>query len=157
MFGYYLDLALRSLRRSKTLATMMVMALAVGIGASMTTLTVAHLLSGDPVPGHSATLYHPQLNPTMPPRLVHEPTSAMDYRSAMDLSHSTKLRFGYAHPIERQRERHRRSLQTALSSHDARRQPNQSSVKAMILLPRLKSICVLPPAPTTMYCLLSSE
>ncbi|TAM21041.1 MAG: FtsX-like permease family protein [Rhodanobacter sp.] len=85
MLGYYLDLALHSLKRGKALAAMMVMALAVGIGASMTTLTVAHLLSGDPVPGHSATLYHPQLNPTMPPRLVHEPTSAMDYRSAMDL------------------------------------------------------------------------
>ena len=30
---------------------------------------------------------------------------------------------------------------------------DQSSVKAMIALPRLKSSWVLPPAPTTMYCL----
>src|SRR5262249_49852438 len=32
----------------------------------------------------------------------------------------------------------------------------QSTVKAMMLFPRLKSIWVLPPAPTTMYCLPSS-
>src|SRR4029078_11805285 len=34
---------------------------------------------------------------------------------------------------------------------------DQSSVNAMMLLPRLKSIWVLPPAPTTMYCLPSTE
>ena len=33
---------------------------------------------------------------------------------------------------------------------------DQSTVKAMMLLPRLKSICVFPPAPTTMYCLPST-
>jgi hypothetical protein len=34
---------------------------------------------------------------------------------------------------------------------------NQSSVKAMMLLPRLKSIAALPPAATTMYCLPPTE
>jgi len=63
MFGYYLDLALRSLSRNRVLTTLMVLAIAMGIGASMTTLTVLHVLSGDPLPGTSRTLYAPQLDP----------------------------------------------------------------------------------------------
>lgn len=63
MFGYYFDLALRSLRRNIALTALMVLAVALGIGASMTTLTVLHVLSGDPVPGRSAQLYHPQIDP----------------------------------------------------------------------------------------------
>ena len=63
MFGYYFDLALRSLRRNKVLTALMVLAIALGIGASMTTLTVLHVLSGDPLPGRSSTLYAPQLDP----------------------------------------------------------------------------------------------
>jgi len=63
MFGYYIDLAMRSLRRNKALTTLMVLAIALGIGASMTTLTVLHVLSGDPLPGRSGTLYYPQIDP----------------------------------------------------------------------------------------------
>ena len=63
MLGYYLDLALRSLRRNKALTALMVVAIALGIGASMTTLTVLHVLSGDPLPGKSAQLYYPQIDP----------------------------------------------------------------------------------------------
>jgi len=63
MFGYYLHLALRSFGRNKILTTLMVLAVALGIGASMTMLTVLHTLSGDPLPGRSATLFHPQLDP----------------------------------------------------------------------------------------------
>jgi len=63
MFAYYLDLALRSLRRNKALTALMVLAIALGIGASMTTLTVLHVLSGDPLPGKSAHIYYPQLDP----------------------------------------------------------------------------------------------
>ncbi|MEO8746251.1 MAG: ABC transporter permease, partial [Rhodanobacter sp.] len=63
MFGYYLDLALRSLRRNKALTVLMVLAIALGIGASMTMLTVLHVLSGDPLPRESAQLYAPQVDP----------------------------------------------------------------------------------------------
>ncbi|WP_266170803.1 ABC transporter permease [Dyella subtropica] len=63
MFSYYLDLALRSLRRNIALTALMVLAVALGIGASMTTLTVLHVLSGDPVPGRSAQLYRAQIDP----------------------------------------------------------------------------------------------
>src|SRR5690348_533689 len=63
MFAYYIDLAVRSLKRNKALTALMVLAIALGIGASMTTLTVLHVLSGDPLPGRSAHLYYPQIDP----------------------------------------------------------------------------------------------
>ncbi len=87
MFGYYFDLALRSLKRSPVLTALMVLAIAVGIGASMTTLTVMHLLSGDPLPGKSAHIFYPQVDPsTKPdPDNHHQPWDMLDYRSAMDL------------------------------------------------------------------------
>jgi putative ABC transport system permease protein len=63
MFAYYFDLALRSFRRNKVLTALMVLAIALGIGASMTTLTVFHVLSGDPMPGRSHTLFYVQMDP----------------------------------------------------------------------------------------------
>jgi len=85
MFGYYLNLALLSLKRNKVLTALMVLAIAVGIGASMTTLTVMHLLSGDPLPGRSAHLFYPQVDPSPDSDPQHRPWDVMDYRSAMDL------------------------------------------------------------------------
>jgi putative ABC transport system permease protein len=76
MLAYYIALGLRSLKRNRVLTALMVLAIAVGIGASMTTLTVLHVLSGDPLPGKSGELYYPQIDPqdargmmpgTMPP------------------------------------------------------------------------------------------
>lgn len=63
MFAYYLELALHSLKRNKALTVLMVLAIALGIGASMTTLTVLHVLSGDPMPGKSQVLFIPQIDP----------------------------------------------------------------------------------------------
>ncbi|HBK47601.1 MAG TPA: ABC transporter ATP-binding protein [Xanthomonadaceae bacterium] len=63
MFGYYCNLALRSFRRNKVLTALMVLAVALGIGTSMTALTVFHVLSGDPIPGRSGRLFYVQLDP----------------------------------------------------------------------------------------------
>lgn len=41
----------------------MIALIGIGIGASMTTLTVLHVLSGDPLPAKSRYLYYPQLDP----------------------------------------------------------------------------------------------
>lgn len=86
MFGYYLTLAIRSLKRNKVLTVLMVLAIAVGIGASMTTLTVMHLLSGDPLPGRSAQMFYAQVDsdPTGS-HVPQNPLDVMDYRSAVDL------------------------------------------------------------------------
>ena len=63
MFTYYLDLALRSFKRNVALTILMVLAIAFGVGASMTTLTVLHVLAADPIPGKSQQLYNVQLDP----------------------------------------------------------------------------------------------
>jgi putative ABC transport system permease protein len=63
MYAYYLNLALRSFKRNKVLTALMVLAIALGIGASMTTLTVFYILSGDPVPTRSGELFYVQLDP----------------------------------------------------------------------------------------------
>ena len=63
MFSYYLDLAHRSFRRNVALTALMIVAIAFGVGASMTTFTVLHVLSADPIPGKSHQLYIVQLDP----------------------------------------------------------------------------------------------
>ncbi|MCI2246465.1 ABC transporter permease [Xanthomonas sp. PPL568] len=62
MFGYYVRLALHSFRRNTVLTALMVLAIALGIGASMTTLTVFHVLSGDPIPQKSDRLFYVQVD-----------------------------------------------------------------------------------------------
>ena len=62
MFLYYFDLALRSFRSARGLTVLMVLTIAMGIGASMTTLTTFRALSGDPLPGHSDTVLRVHLD-----------------------------------------------------------------------------------------------
>jgi putative ABC transport system permease protein len=62
MFNYYLGLALRSLRRNVALTSLMVVAIGVGIGASMTTLAVFRAMSGDPIPQKSNQLFVVQID-----------------------------------------------------------------------------------------------
>jgi putative ABC transport system permease protein len=85
MFTYYLDLALRSLKRNKVLTALMVLAIAVGIGTSMTTLTVMHLLSGDPLPNKSARIFYPQVDASPAGYAKRGPLDVLDYHSAVDL------------------------------------------------------------------------
>lgn len=63
MLGHELELALRSFRRNKVLTLLMVLAIALGIGAAMTTLTVYSILAADPLPGRSQNLYIVHLDP----------------------------------------------------------------------------------------------
>ncbi len=63
MIGYYLDLARRSFKKNVALTILMIVAIAFGVGASMTTLTVMHVLSSDPLPGKSGDVYYVQLEP----------------------------------------------------------------------------------------------
>lgn len=62
MFAYYLSLGLRSLRRSPVLTALMVLTLAVGVAASMSTLTVLRAMSGDPIPSKSERLLAVQVD-----------------------------------------------------------------------------------------------
>jgi putative ABC transport system permease protein len=68
MFQYYFRLGLRSLRRNTILTGLMIAAIAVGIGACMTALTVFRAMSGDPIPQKSSQLYTPQIDNWAPER-----------------------------------------------------------------------------------------
>lgn len=57
MLGYDLELALRGLRRFPRSTALVVVTVALGIAACMTTLTLLHVLSADPLPGRSRYLY----------------------------------------------------------------------------------------------------
>lgn len=57
MFRYDLELALRGLRRFPKSTVLVVLTVALGLAACMTTLTLLHVLSADPLPGRSQQLY----------------------------------------------------------------------------------------------------
>ncbi|QEO27732.1 ABC transporter permease [Xanthomonas translucens] len=63
MLHYSLMMAWRSLLRTPIATALMVLAIGLGIGASMTMLTVLHVMSRDPLPGKSRALYAPHLDP----------------------------------------------------------------------------------------------
>jgi putative ABC transport system permease protein len=62
MFAYYLKLALHSLRRNVVLTVLMIAAIGVGIGASMTTVTIFRAMDADPIPEKSDRLFAPQID-----------------------------------------------------------------------------------------------
>jgi putative ABC transport system permease protein len=62
MFRYYLMLGVRSLRRNPALTALMIVTLAIGVAASIATLTILHVMSGDPIPHKSDRLIVPLLD-----------------------------------------------------------------------------------------------
>ena len=61
MFTHYLDLAWRSFKRTPLVSILMVVAIGVGIGITMTSLSVYHMASMDPIPTKSDKLFNVQL------------------------------------------------------------------------------------------------
>ena len=92
MFGYYLELALRSFGRNKALTALMVLAIALGIGASMTMITVLHVMTADPMPGRSGQLFYAQVDPQGMDGYGKDsnPPDEMTWRDAMNLVHAGK-------------------------------------------------------------------
>jgi putative ABC transport system permease protein len=78
MFSYYFRLGLRSLRRNMVLTGLMIAAIAVGIGACMTALTVFRAMSGDPIPRKSAQLFAPQIDNWGPDKHTGGPVDHLD-------------------------------------------------------------------------------
>jgi putative ABC transport system permease protein len=68
MLAYYLRRALLSLRRNPLLTLLMVAAIALGIGASMTSLTVLRAMSGNPLAHKEGQVFRPQLDNWSPAR-----------------------------------------------------------------------------------------
>jgi putative ABC transport system permease protein len=62
MLNYYVKLGLHNLCRSPALTALMVLTLAVGVAASVATLTILHVMSGDPLPAKSKRLLAPVID-----------------------------------------------------------------------------------------------
>ncbi|MBV2209893.1 MAG: ABC transporter permease [Thermomonas sp.] len=92
MFGYYLTLALRSFKRNRVLTSLMVLIIAFGVSASMTSWSVFRAVSGDPIPWKSSRLFIPQIDNWGPNGRSRdgEPPQAMSYIDAMALMRDHK-------------------------------------------------------------------
>ncbi|MDB5916434.1 MAG: transporter permease [Massilia sp.] len=62
MFSYYFKLGVRSLRRNPALTALMVLTLAIGVAASVSTLTILHVMSSNPIPHKSDRLFVPVID-----------------------------------------------------------------------------------------------
>jgi len=62
MLRYYLELALRGLRRNGPLTALMVAAIGVGVGASVTLYTSLEAMSANPIPAKSSQLFNVQMD-----------------------------------------------------------------------------------------------
>jgi len=82
MLRYYLKLGLLSIRANPALSSLMVAAIAIGIGACMTIVTVRHVMSDNPIEHKNDQLYHVQLdnwNPNDPYDEPNEPPEQVTY------------------------------------------------------------------------------
>ncbi|MGI9236131.1 MAG: ABC transporter permease [Woeseiaceae bacterium] len=88
MFRYYLKLGTLSIRANPALSALMVAAIAIGIGACMSIVTVRHVMSDNPIPHKNDVLYHVQLdnwNPDDPYEDPNEPPEQVTYLDATAL------------------------------------------------------------------------
>ena len=84
MFRYYLKLGTLSIRANPVLSTLMVAAIAIGIGACMTIMTVRHVMSGNPIEHKNGQLYHVQVDNWNPDDPYEEPDGAPEQVTYLD-------------------------------------------------------------------------
>jgi putative ABC transport system permease protein len=124
MLGYYFRLGLRSLRRNVVLTALMIAAIGVGIGASMTTLTVFRAMSGDPIPQKSSQLYIPQIDNWGPDKPGNQSSDKLEYQ----LSYIDAMALMKAHAAKRQTALFATRL--SLRPEDAKQKPFKAFTRA---------------------------
>jgi putative ABC transport system permease protein len=98
VFGYYLDLALRSLQRNPVLTGLMITAIGFGIGTSMTSLSVSRAMSGDPIPEKSKQLFRVQIDSWGPDKRGERNEDGLDE----NLSYIDAMALNNLHAAQRQ-------------------------------------------------------
>ncbi|MEN7342195.1 MAG: ABC transporter permease [Pseudomonadota bacterium] len=91
MFTYYSRLAIKSMRRNPFLTSLMIGAIALGIGVSMTTLTLYYVMSSNPLPFKSDQVYALQLDSWGPDDPYYDdgsPPPQMTYRDSQAMMQS---------------------------------------------------------------------
>ena len=118
-------MALRSLKRNAVLTLLMVAAIGVGIGASMTMVTVFRAMDGDPIPRKSGQLFAPQLDNWGPAKQKN--ANSADHLQSQ-LSNTDAQALMNAHAARRQAAMYAGSM--ALTPSDANLRPFQVNVRA---------------------------
>lgn len=93
MFSYYLKLGWLSVKRNPLLSALMIAAIAIGIGASMTIVTVNYAMGSNPIPGKSDQLFYVRLDNWDPNNVDEDDTEPQDqvtYTDAMALMKADK-------------------------------------------------------------------
>jgi len=96
MFVYYIDLAVRSLKRSPALTALMVLLIAAGVASSMVTFAALRAMTADPLPSRSAQLFVPQIDNFGPVN------GGSDGEPMLDLSYIDTMALLRAHRAQRQ-------------------------------------------------------
>ncbi|CDG85560.1 ABC transporter permease [Janthinobacterium agaricidamnosum] len=113
MFQYYFVRGLLSLRRSPALTALMILTLAVGVAASISTLTILHMMSADPLPHKSDRMFVPVIDtgplkgyaPGEPIGITQSQTSYRDIGNFLNSKIGVRrtAMYGVAGPVEPQR------------------------------------------------------
>lgn len=85
MFFYYLRLSALSYRRNPILSSLMVLAIAIGVGAYMVIFTLNYVMGGNPIPQKSEQLFHVQID-TGNPNTESDPPRQLTYLDATALA-----------------------------------------------------------------------
>lgn len=85
MFFYYLRLSALSYRRNPILSSLMVLAIAIGVGAYMVIFTLNFVMGGNPIPQKSEQLFHVQID-SGNPNTQDDPPPQLTYLDAMALT-----------------------------------------------------------------------
>lgn len=85
MFFYYLRLSALSYRRNPILSSLMVLAIAIGVGAYMVIFTLNYVMGGNPIPQKSAQLFHVQID-SGNPNTQDDPPTQLTYLDATALN-----------------------------------------------------------------------
>ncbi|MEQ8205469.1 MAG: ABC transporter permease, partial [Woeseia sp.] len=84
MFAYYLKLGVLSIRKNPILSGLMVAAIAIGIGACMSMVTIYYVMSGNPIPQKSSQLFYVQLDSWSPDEPANEPNDPPEQVTYLD-------------------------------------------------------------------------
>lgn len=84
MFFYYLRLSALSYRRNPILSSLMVLAIAIGVGAYMVIFTLNYVMGGNPIPQKSTQLFHVQID-SGDPNTQEDPLPQLTYLDATAL------------------------------------------------------------------------
>ena len=91
MLRYYLELAVRSCRRSKALTALVVMLMGFGVAACTLSYAVLRVAASDPIPAKSSRLFVPQVDNFGPAHNGNgQPPDQLSYTDAMALLHARR-------------------------------------------------------------------